>query len=103
MSLLRNLYVVESNVEPVQMFDDAITEDHDDELKETKSEHDDDLPASDEADDVIGDVGTPDTQTNPIYLTSNQQQTIDLDDLPDLEDVDISECGDFTVDTSLVS
>jgi len=29
--------------------------------------------------------------------------TFNLDDLPDLEDVDISECGDFSADNSLVS
>ena len=32
-----------------------------------------------------------------------EMTTFNLDDLPDLEDVDISECGDFSGDNSLVS
>ena len=40
------------------------------------------------------------------FLAEAEQREVkpfDLDDLPDLEDVDISECGEFAPDTSLVS
>ena len=86
------------------MFNDDILENPDSNNNKTTDLSDDSVLDPDviEKDFIDGDEPCVGKEHPPAMGGSHKTETFNLDDLPDLEDVDINECGDFNVDSPLV-